>query len=758
MTVTAEDLRIAAPLPSAQPARALAQAGWALVDLACILRHVTPPLVLLALGLFAFVLSDQGQDVVRTLYVDANWVHILLFYIFLALWSVQSWWTGRCMLNYSAIYYVSQARSLRMQAWVPRALGAGAFVITGAAFLVSYLSSPSGSWLAAVLVGINVVLSGAFIYVFYLRRRRRKNLTPMSVTANYYGISALELLRTHWRFDVLGILAFFLMLWAFVFFNVSVARFLGPPAVFVSAFALYSSFFNIFSYVRRKWHIPIYAVLIGGGLLYSGWNNNHAVRLVPEDQAVVFADEPSRDLDAYYALWARVHGHRPEQPLILVAAEGGGIRAGYWTASLLAALEERARARDPRVDLRLHNRIFALSGVSGGSIGVATYAALLHESQKVAAPEESYAFLQHSQDFLGEDFLSPVTAMLLFPDLIQRLLPVRIALFDRSRALEASWERSFADRVGSDAFSQPMSALWRGPNGELDARLPALFLNATHVESGRRVVLSPVRFGRSRRDRASQTDADAYCSDRTRFNEAIDALCEFAYRKQLDRMRLSTAAGLSARFPVVTPGGRFYRNPDHFAPYFAEVPGAETNLWGHVVDGGYFENSGAATALDVGRALKDLNGAVASGRRAPRSIVVLVIRNSLGSKGEAELVAQNGKRWLYELGQPIDALTNTRSARTPYSVDQLRREFPGAVFEVDLRLDLNQAPLGWILSGQARGAIDKRVNRLVDCQPAQTPADIEDARIMDGFLSAAGFTLPCAPGGRAAHAGRESGG
>lgn len=744
MTLTAEDLRIPVRLPESQPARALARAGWALVDLACILRNVTPPMALLAMGLFAFVLSDQGQDVVRTLYVDANWIHILLFYVFLALWSVQSWWTARCMLNYSAIFYVDHARSLRMQAWVPRILGASVFVITGAAFLLSYLSSRNGSWLAAFIVGVNLVISVILIYVFYLRRRRRRNLTPMSVTANYYGISAMELLRTHWRFDILGIIAFFSLLWLFVFFNVSLARFMGPPAVFVSAFALWSSFFNIFSYVGRRWHIPIYAVLIGGGLLYSGWNNNHAVRLVEPEEAVVFADDSVRDLDAYYAEWARVHAHRPDQPLILVAAEGGGIRAGYWTASLLAAMEERARARDGRADLRLHRRIFALSGVSGGSIGVATYTALLYESQKTDSAG-SYAFLKHSREFLGEDFLSPVTAMLLFPDLIQRLLPVRFEFFDRSRALEQSWEKSFADRADSDAFARPMSAMWRRPDGGLDARLPALFLNATHVESGRRVVLSPVQFGRAPRDRTSETESDAYCSDRTRFNEAIDALCEFSYRRQIDRMRLSTAAGLSARFPIVTPGGRFYRDPDHFARYFAEVPGAKSNLWGHIVDGGYFENSGAATALDVGRALKDPGAARAAGRAVPRSIVVLVIRNSLGSRGEAELVVQNGKRWLYELGQPIDALTNTRSARTPYSVDQLRREFPGSVFEVDLRLDLNQAPLGWILSSQARAAIDKRVNRLVGCLPARTPADREDARIMAGFLAAAGFVLPCPP-------------
>src|ERR1051325_10644881 len=50
---------------------------------------------------------------------------------------------------------------------------------------------------------------------------------------------------------------------------------------------------------------------------------------------------------------------------------------------------------------------------------------------------------------------------------------------------------------------------------------------------------------------------------------------------------LSTAAHMSARFTYVSPAGRF--DPDGT----------------HVVDGGYFENSGAATALDILRQVND---------------------------------------------------------------------------------------------------------------------------------------------------------
>src|SRR5205814_10155004 len=53
---------------------------------------------------------------------------------------------------------------------------------------------------------------------------------------------------------------------------------------------------------------------------------------------------------------------------------------------------------------------------------------------------------------------------------------------------------------------------------------------------------------------------------------------------------LSAAAHLSARFPYLSPGARVMAHPERC---------------GHFVDGGYFENSGAATLLDLVEALPD---------------------------------------------------------------------------------------------------------------------------------------------------------
>src|SRR5262249_34991230 len=54
------------------------------------------------------------------------------------------------------------------------------------------------------------------------------------------------------------------------------------------------------------------------------------------------------------------------EPSILISAEGGGIRAAYWTA---VSLEELSEARK----MPLLKNTDILSGVSGGSLGVATF-------------------------------------------------------------------------------------------------------------------------------------------------------------------------------------------------------------------------------------------------------------------------------------------------------------------------------------------------------------------------------------------------
>ena len=118
-------------------------------------------------------------------------------------------------------------------------------------------------------------------------------------------------------------------------------------------------------------------------------------------------------------------------PLFIVATEGGGIRAAYWTATVLGELQDK--------NPTFASHVFAISGVSGGSLGALVFDALLAEPN----PEK---FKGKARDILGQDFLSPALASMLYPDFVQRFLPFPVPHFDRARALEMGWEKAGAIR------------------------------------------------------------------------------------------------------------------------------------------------------------------------------------------------------------------------------------------------------------------------------------------------------------------------
>ena len=124
--------------------------------------------------------------------------------------------------------------------------------------------------------------------------------------------------------------------------------------------------------------------------------------------------------------------------------------------------------------------LYALSGVSGGSLGAAVHVV------ELATEGSPTNLAQRAEAMLAQDHLSPVTAFMLYPDLLQRFLPFPVAAFDRARALEMSWEKSGHDVLGVEAFSEPFGTLWSGRYHSM----PALLLNSTRVETGQRAIVS----------------------------------------------------------------------------------------------------------------------------------------------------------------------------------------------------------------------------------------------------------------------------
>ena len=120
-------------------------------------------------------------------------------------------------------------------------------------------------------------------------------------------------------------------------------------------------------------------------------------------------------LDAAWRRWVDVSRSVSAVPLVLVAAEGGGIRAAYWTARALdCAIDADYDSCGfvPEGDPGDPGSIFAASGVSGGSLGLVAYDASVRGRE-----QGNWADVR-----LGDDFVAATGAWMLFADLPNALI------------------------------------------------------------------------------------------------------------------------------------------------------------------------------------------------------------------------------------------------------------------------------------------------------------------------------------------------
>src|SRR5271166_1169042 len=194
-------------------------------------------------------------------------------------------------------------------------------------------------------------------------------------------------------------------------------------------------------------------------VVFGLWADNHAVGRRAFAAATTGPTE-RLTLGQAYELWrvAQPGGPAAKKTMVLVAVQGGASRAGYWTALALSSLREAGRAKG--VDLDPH--LFAISSVSGGSVGSIGYEGVLRSAPD--APDFELRLLR----FAGQNALGPAVTGMLFPDLLQRFLPVAF-LPDRAEALERSWEYAWDETL--TASGAPASAsLMREPFLNLSPR------------------------------------------------------------------------------------------------------------------------------------------------------------------------------------------------------------------------------------------------------------------------------------------------
>ncbi len=652
---------------------------WRIRDLYHQLKPCRFSVIVALIAWPVFVCVAQGTEILRTVGEGTatgtqwEWVRVFIFFLTLMLWATTSWYAARVLLYFDFPAQLGVARSKFAETQVPRILGIMPILIVGWGFVVASRSYdpavPAHRWLLGFAV-LCVFLAVVF-YLLVAFRRRFLGAMPTHVRhASQLGLGTIIGI-TMVAFVSVALLV------AFTVAPVLVGQRLGMGSILFLAAASWVAFGSFFVFLGSRWQFPVITVVILLALLFSLWNDNHFIRFVPP-QDVKRADVLG-SFQTWYDLVEKNYGAGTMHPLYIVATEGGGIRAAYWTAIVLGTLQ------DANPNFAPH--LFAISGVSGGSLGATVFDALLAEPTTA-----SFKFKDKAHKILGQDFLSPALASMLYPDLVQRFIPFPIPYFDRGRSLEMGWEKAWRDTMDNDRFAGSFVDLWKpGPR----EWMPALFLNGTSVEKGNRIITSNLRLTNNflDADDAAEKLAGEHLG-------ATEVACHIP---------LSTAAHMSARFTFVSPAGRF---PDG----------------SHIVDGGYFENSAATAAYEIATRIKDW---CAFKKITNVDVKVIMISNNPrkpsiapakpgpeppGPKRTSPTIVKG--QFIGELTAPLYTLLNTRDARGTYAQKNValeQRRFkasmtgPAPVTKDIIYFRLRDThvplPLGWMLSAGAAKAM-----------------------------------------------------
>lgn len=689
--------------------------------------------IILIVG-FAILLTDQGRDLL-TYYAEEH--RIFNAALAATIWAISIWFWCRILLD---IQYADPPSNIHcynfFREWIPRFLGGLAFFVLAFASLLAEQYWLSFFTMVALIVFLAVVISRRWVTSTIAKRLSAsekasirsfatsvvppeigpESMPPYTGLMNALGLSKQQNLIMERKINLSAIFTFALIL-AFVlfavlgtFFPVWIGFRSGAMILFFIWGATWLPIGSIANYAADKCEIPLMSLLIIVALLSSFINDNHEIRTSEPDVAVdkkLIDKRPSvsQAMDAWMA--ENKSSGNDRTPFVIVATAGGGIRAAYWTVTVLGDLHDNTG--------KFAQRTFAMSGVSGGSVGATVYRALLDVPSGTMKKECLTKIKGCAQKALDNDFLGPVMAALLYPDLAQRFLPVPM-LPDRGVALEKSWEQAFKDATGDDRLNMSLASLTPQPSR------PSLFLNSTWVDNGRRIVASNLRYAKE--------DGSAEAEIFIRSNDQLAVLGH--------DLRLSTAAHNSARFPFVSPPGMWKRNG---------------KIAGRLQDGGLFENYGAETAYEIlDLACRkfdcDLDSNDMDSKNKGRRIkpVIILITSDPSLPEDLEKSPQNNKpsRFAYEIKSTLRAYERVRNGRGAEAVGRLKEWadiYDGEFYQFRMcatNSGANDPPLGWVLSKSAKEVINSYLPHTAKTSGSPTGCYEENAAAREKIIELLG--------------------
>ena len=569
-------------------------------------------------GLIAF--TDQARDMVlASIDAEASVARRAGLWAAVLFWASMSWlWSRRAM----AAGFLERNTWPHTPAWqrkwigilcdhLPRIIGAAGIGSVALALQSAYAAYRDAGAAAQAAVYRDFAWGVAGLAViFYLVLALRKQAAmgvDRRVATNDRRWRQVGRVSSgvEWGVLIASVIASPIMFSMFVNDPVGTSSAFGSSIVVVLfGLGILTPFLGFLAQTSQRLGVPLFgSVVLLTALVPEFTHDHHDVRLCePANDKTKCADPgyptaARNDLQTVFVNWwdynvrpdmfAPLAADLPDDwrtpPLVLVATAGGASRAAFWTSLILGELAAR--------EYRFADRLFLVSGVSGGSLGATLFRSIVEEDRLRHAGKGSPWLPEaprEAERFMQTDFLSPTLGAGLFVD-----LPIGALSFltergfpgDRAAALEKSWEAAWLASASSDA---PRQLSWDSGflkvfgKGDGDNRVwPILALNGTSVVKGKRTITSNAEFQVSVNAKPDQPDLVTTMSQSEGRYET--------FRLLNADVPISTAVTMSARFPGISPTGG--------------LTDRQGELHGRITDGGLFENFGAMTADEVLRHL-----------------------------------------------------------------------------------------------------------------------------------------------------------
>ncbi len=378
-------------------------------------------------------------------------------------------------------------------------------------------------------------------------------------------------------------------------------------------------------------------------------------------------------------------------PPIIVAAAGGASRSAFYVGAVLGELLDLTEDT-PTPSHRFSNRLFAVSGVSGGATGLAFYRAALAEASlrrqgkdpltppcdssrlgkdplyfasstfdddsKIAAREarevedkDAYAAAVEPGRWIktwrgclealaAGDFLSPVILSMVFRDILQ----LNFVFEDRAVALERGWENRFRDLTGADWMANDFLELRKQTQrAEKDIWIPLAIFASTSESNGRRILFTDFIpsdcFIMEQKDfTSSYMTSDEFSGRRTCINTFSDADDIYTLFEDVDfpdtdeyfARYYASRPCENCAIPLSVAASASARFPI-ISPH-ANIRNANGAIYDRIVDGGYFENFGAIAALELAEAITRIARRLGDETLVP---MVFIVKNEPNLEGAA---------------------------------------------------------------------------------------------------------------------------